>query len=160
MPARTQTGPGTAPAPTAAAAAAVAAGVGNKKTRRRASIPCGLNRRIHDLLTLLIFHESIIADIKFVHRGAHEAPQRVGRRADDGLAAHVERRIHDEAVTGHLLELAYQAIITRVRDGWYIRARYMHPRQSGVSLLLHQCGPCAPLAAHRRDQQHIRAITI
>src|SRR3569833_4741718 len=90
MPARTPTGPATAPAPTAVAAGAVAAGVGNEKTRRRASIPCGLNRRIHDLPTLLFFRQSIIADIKFVYRGAHEAPKRVRRCADDGLAAHDE----------------------------------------------------------------------
>src|SRR3569832_978912 len=115
MPARTPTGPATAPAPTAVAAGAEAAGDGYEKTRRRASHPCGLNRRIHDMPTLLFIRQANIADIKFVHRGAHDAPQRVRRCADDGLAAHVVGRFLVVVVSGLLLVLAFLAFFSWVR---------------------------------------------
>ena len=43
-------------------------------------------------------------DAEIIHLRAHEATIRVFRSAHDGLAAHVEARVHDEAATREILE--------------------------------------------------------
>src|SRR6185503_8333217 len=44
---------------------------------------------------LLLLVQEVRAQDEMVHVGAHEAQVRVVRRADDGLATHVERRVDD-----------------------------------------------------------------
>src|SRR5436190_9841420 len=50
-----------------------------------------------------------VLEHEHVHLGAEEAAQRVLRRADDRLAAHVEARVDHHRAAGALLEAAHQA---------------------------------------------------
>ena len=63
---------------------------------------------------LVFFAEEAVADGERFNSGAHEAVERVLRRAHDGFAAHIETGIDDDGAAGQALEGAEQRVIARV----------------------------------------------
>src|SRR5215471_18245735 len=89
---------------------------------------------------LLFLREKEILYDQVVDLGTHETPVRVGRRADDGLSAYVERGIDEYPAPGALLERFEEAIVARVR------------------LVMHRLN--ASGIVHMRDCGQLRALEI
>src|SRR5688500_19477938 len=71
---------------------------------------------------LAILVENAVLEHQNVHFRPHETTIRVFRRADDRLAAHVERGVDQHRASGALLEFLEQGVVPRVglmMDGVY-----------------------------------------
>src|SRR5262245_48015484 len=109
------------------------------EVRGQAPLPDLFCLRNHSLHRLPILTQHEVLQNEIVHFGAHEATVTVCGCADDGLAAHVEARVHDHRAAGELAEgldnvpvkrvcLARDCLNTRgvvdVRHGRYLRSFY------------------------------------
>src|SRR5262245_56586001 len=77
------------------------------RLEQRAPVDVFLERR------LVALREQIGPQHQIVHVRAHEAHVGVMRRADDRLAAHVERRVDQERHAGLALELLDEVVVQR-----------------------------------------------
>ena len=102
----------------------------------------------------------------------HEAAVRIGGRADDRLAAHVERRVHEDRAARQPLESLNQVVVIRVgvsgdgldarrvvdvRNRRNIRARHVELVDSPQPPLLVAHRDLA-LPLHGGDEQHVRGV--
>src|SRR5512144_3233421 len=118
---------------------------------------------------LLRFCQQAIADAEIIDVGPRKAAVGVRRRADDGLAAHVERGVDQRGAPGPPFELLEQLVEARIGlamhrlqaggvvdmgDGGQDRARYRQLLEPGQSLLFgFQRQP--DLLGDRRREQHV-----
>src|SRR5262245_3177688 len=87
-------------------------GITSRSVRREA-------RLVSKMWVLPVFCEHAIAGYEDVDLGSHEAPERVLRRGDDRLSAHVEARVHQDRTAGARLECRQQGVVPRIRVGVY-----------------------------------------
>jgi hypothetical protein len=118
--------------------------------------------------------EKKVLEDEGVHLRAHEAAVGVVGCAHDGLAAHVEGGVDDEAVAGALLEGGDHLVVLRVvgsvdglhtrgvvhvGDGGHVTALAAHHRREVLARLALR-GREAPPRLHGGDQKHVWALAL